>query len=376
MYAMHRLLDHPEKLVYREPMMCRGFGIERSSRSWAISRMLLATLFFMFCTTSIAQGTPSNSEKDGTHVDAMSLFEFHSDPWINLHHFLYQWARYEEGIGSGRKFVSVPECSSLAALPKSAQRGWLEAISFYRESTASRSHYDTQMLEEKRALLNLHGDLDARPPDAIPGMASALRTAMPIYQVYWWPAHDRANRAWIASVVPIVRRHEAEFVQTTQRIYGAEWSKIPRRVDVSAYANARAGYTAEGHTVIYSTDTGNQHLYGVETLFHEVQHTSDVGAHGRRELARAFVAAGVKEPKNLWHALIFATASTFVQSIAVQEGLPPHVPYWSREHFENLRGWHDVVPAVRELWVPVVLGDSSPEEGFAALVRLVGKSSE
>jgi hypothetical protein len=106
-------------------------------------------------------------------------------------------------------------------------------------------------------------------------------------------------------------------------------------VDVSAYANARAGYTAEGHIVIYSTDSGNHALYGVETLFREVQHTREVGGTARAELETAFEVAGSQQPTNLWHSLIFATAGAFAQSIAAREELPEHVPYWIREGFEE-----------------------------------------
>ena len=107
---------------------------------------------------------------------------------------------------------------------------------------------------------------------------------------------------------------------------------------------------------------------GVETLFHEVQHTREVGATARVQLATAFEVAGIDQPENLWHSLIFATAGAFVQSIAELEKLPEHIPYWIREDFEGLQGWRPLVFAVREHWLPVVRGSASREEGIAALV--------
>ena len=136
----------------------------------------------------------------------------------------------------------------------------------------------------------------------------------------------------------------------------------------SPYANPRAGYTAERHIVIYSTDAGNQELYGLETLLPEVQHTPQVGSAAREALARAFELAGTQEPQNLWHAVIFATAGAFLQSVALQEGRPEHVPYWIREGFQTFQGWSAVVSAAREHWLPVVRGEASKDEGFAALV--------
>jgi hypothetical protein len=301
-------------------------------------------------------------------VAASERFELHSDPWINLHHFLYQWARDDLGLGTGRQEVRVPERSSLGRLAGAERRAWERALEFYRDSVAARSHFDEGMLHQKRRLVEMAAEPGRPVPDAIPGIAAALAGAMPVYRTRWWPAHDRTNRSWIASVAPRLRRHEARYVATTRRIYGAAWSRTPLRVDVSAYANPRAGYTAGPHIVIYSTDAGNQELYGLETLLHEAQHVPEIGSAARAALAGAFERAGREVPENLWHALIFATAGEFVRSVAAQERLPAHLPYWIREGFPRLRGWSAVVPAAQEDWLPVVRGETSPERGFEALV--------
>ena len=142
---------------------------------------------------------------------------------------------------------------------------------------------------------------------------------------------------------------------------------------MSAYGNWAAGYTAMGHTVIYSTDPGNQGLYALETVLHEVQHTRAVGGPGRDALYRAFEEAGTEVPDNLWHALIFETAGTFVQTVAEVEGLPEHVPYWVRENFEAFRGWKDVVLLVRSRWPSLVMGGIPGESAFATLAVAFGE---
>ena len=333
------------------------------------SGVVVAVLLLLVCGVrdGLAQAGAGTRSTPSTKVAATDHFEFHSDPWVNLHHFLYHWAREDEGLGTGRRYVPVPERSSVTELSDAERRAWVQAVEFYQKSVAPRSHFNTEMLKQKRALLELGGDLQAEPPDAIPGIAVALVGAMPVYRSRWWLEHDRANRAWIASVTRRLRRHEARFVEMTTRIYSAEWSTEPRRVDVSAYANPRAGYTAEGHVVMYSTDAGNQGLYGLEMLLHEVQHTRDVGSAARQELAKAFELAGTDQPQNLWHAVIFATAGAFVQSVAEQEGPPEHGPYWIREGFQTFQGWSALVSAVHEYWLPVVRGEASAQDGFAAL---------
>jgi hypothetical protein len=86
-------------------------------------------------------------------VAASERFELHSDPWINLHHFLYQWARDDLGLGTGRQEVRVPERSSLGRLAGAERRAWERALEFYRDSVAARSHFDEGMLHQKRRLV-------------------------------------------------------------------------------------------------------------------------------------------------------------------------------------------------------------------------------
>jgi hypothetical protein len=324
---------------------------------------------------TLAAASDSTRAASATQIVATERFEFHSDAWINLHHFLYHWAREDRGLGTDRQYVTVPERASLAAVPDPERAQWLGALAVYRDSVAARGHFDSRMLQLKQALVRLGGDPLAAPPDLIAGVGGALAAAMPVYRSRWWARHDEANRAWAAAVVPLLTRHEERFVELTRRVYAAEWPSTPFRVDVSAYANARAGYTepAAGHIVIYSTDAGNQGLYGLETLVHEVQHARSVGSRARREFKKAFDSARVPEPENLWHGVIFSTAGEFVGSVARQEKLPEHQPYWIREGFDRLQGWRAIVPATGEDWLPVVRATASREQGFTALARRFGK---
>jgi hypothetical protein len=265
----------------------------------------------------------------------------------------------------------VPERETLATLSNSDRERWLRAVGFYRETIAARSHWDLELLRVKRDLLSLGGDPAASPPDRIKGIRAALATAMPVYRRKWWPEHDRANRRWIGVVAPRLRAHEARFVQTMLRLNrGTTWPEDRWRVDVSAYANGRAGYTTrEGHVVIYSTDSAVQNLYGLEMVFHEIQHASAVAGASEEDLARAFETAGAKMPPNLSHALMFATAGAFTQSVAERDGLPPHTPYWIKQGFEDRDDWKNLFGPVNEHWVPVVRGNRSKEEGLTALAH-------
>lgn len=288
-------------------------------------------------------------------------FAMYSDRWVNLHHFLYQWARDELGLGTGRQHVPVPERAELAELSTAEREAWLRAITFYRDSVANLNHFDSRVLAQVRALSVLDDSTTSQLPNEIPGIANALEAALLVYDRHWWPAHNQANLRWINSVAPLLSRHESRYVTLISRIHGARWPATPFRVDVSAYANPAAGYTEpdSGRIVIFSTDAGNQGFYGLETLLHEVQHASVIGSRSRDEFRQAFRQAGVAEPQNLWHGIIFATAGEFVRSVAQEEGRPAHTPYWVKEGLVQFRGWASVQPATEmTTGKPEVMGPS------------------
>jgi hypothetical protein len=331
-----------------------------------VARSILALL-----ATTLAFGTHAGAQQP-TLISSSGHYAFHSDPWINLHHFLYQWARDELGLEQGRRRVDVVERASIGTLSASDRAAWERSLAFYRDSVARRGTLDAPMRDLNDSLVTLGGDPRSRPTSGIHGIAAALAAAMPIYLRSWWARHDSANRKWIAGVMPLVRRHEARFVETTTRLYGAAWPETPFRVDASAYANQRGGYTQiNGHVVVYSTDRGVQDLYALEILFHEVQHARRVGGSVFGSLERAF--AGARVPDNLWHALIFATAGAFTEEVAEREGLPGHVHYWIREGFAGFPGWGDIVPRVNEHWLPAVRGVASADSAYAALARSFAK---
>jgi hypothetical protein len=305
-----------------------------------------------------------------TMVTSSDRFEFHSDPWVNLHHLLYQWAREDLGLVGGRP--PIPERSDLSRVSAAEREIWMAAVKFYRESLGSQWHLGRDNLRINRDLVNLGGNIAAQPPETIKGIAAALGSTMPIYRKIWWPQHDRANRAWIAKLVSILRRHEVRFVELTARVYDATWPDSPFRVDVSAYFNSRAGYTSfEGHIVLYSKDPASQDLYALEMLLHEVQHAHGISdqAISQSALAPAFKAAGSKQPENLWHFLIFATAGDFVRSVAGMERLPEHIPYWTKQGFAKQDEWRDLISPVQRLWLPAIRDQTSSAHAIAALAR-------
>ena len=304
-----------------------------------------------------------------------TYFAFHNDPWINLHHFLYQWSRAELGLGAGRAAVDVPERSGPPP-PASSGAAWRAALEFYAANVAERDHFHLPMLTLKTALSELDGDPRATPPDDIRGISEHLAAAMPLYLDVWWPEHARANRRWITHVVADVRRYEARWVELVRRAFGGDWTEGRLRVDASAYANWQGGYTSNGppHAVISSTDpTILEGLYALEMVFHESGHMSSLGGPLRGAVQAAFRGAGLEEPANLRHAMLFATAGELTRIIAAERGLPEHVPYIVAEGLSGFAGWRELWPVVEARWIPVVRAGADPRSAMEAMARDLGR---
>lgn len=164
-------------------------------RWWRRPVGLLAALVLAHGCTSGSARTAADVES-GTIVVTTDHFAFHSDPWINLHHFLYEWARTDLGIPSGRPYVS--ERARLDTLTDVDRNTWIEAVAFYRDSVAT-LHPNLGQLRAINAAL-FHAN-----PASAPSAVAVLQSAIPVYRTMWWPAHDRANRAWIESLAPLLR---------------------------------------------------------------------------------------------------------------------------------------------------------------------------
>ena len=318
---------------------------------------------------TVAGVPPSATAQD--EVVTTTYFAFHVDPWINLHHFLYQWSRAELGLGTGRAEVVVAERDG--PQPTGAPgEAWARAVAFYRENVAERDHFDLPMLTLKHGLTLLDGDPGAAPPDDIPGIAANLAAAMPVYLEHWWQEHEAADRRWVAHVVGDVRRYEERWVTLVRRAFGGEWTDGRLRVDASAYANWQGGYTSNGppHSVVWTQDPWNlEGLYGLEMVFHESGHVSSLGGPLRTRVREAFEASGVEEPPNLRHAMLFGTAGELVRTIAEERGLPEHVPYVVAEGLAGFAGWREPWSVVEARWLPVIRSGADPLEAIEAMVR-------
>ena len=334
-------------------------------------RALLATkLGFFFSMFLVLPGVLS-AQSDISRAP-LPVFEFHSGFWLNLHHTLYYQARQQRAASS----TSVLGTTTLSP---SEQKAWDTAVSFYVQAYAGK---DLLVALDLVLIKNQLGDFETC--DDIAGLkkktcdaglpkklTEVLSGAAPVYRAHLWSEQDRANRRWISSVAPLVRRSGVELSHRLAEIYQTDWPQERIRVDVSVYSNSAGAYTTLDplRLTVSSTDPRNQGPEALEILFHEASH--GISDNVQNAILRECRQRDKPVPRDLWHALLFYTTGEVIRPALhdSEQGSQKtgYVPYAVREGLYK-RGWQDYLRVLTEYWQPYLDGKQSFDDAVAHMV--------
>ncbi|MGO9640675.1 MAG: hypothetical protein ACLP1Y_05135 [Candidatus Acidiferrales bacterium] len=327
------------------------------------------------------EGLPSQSDNDNGE-SRVPVFEFHSGFWVNLHHFLYEQGRLSSGLalteGGGAGTEQTDALADLSGLTPAERADWKSAVAYYAAgisrgdliSDSEQSEISGQLsIREGCTTLSGPSGSDCQAP-LPPKLVKALESAAPVYRARWWLEQDRANRAWIEKVAPLVNQMGVDLASQLADIFQEKWPAAKLRVDVVWYAGPLGAYTTlePAHLTIASHDPRNQGLYSLEVLFQEASHT----------LAGGVVFAIQQEckrremliPRDLWHALLFYTTGEVVRRTLAQQGEAEYTPYAYRYGLYEQR-WSDFEHVLAIYWQPYLDGkvdfDHAIEHVIAAL---------
>jgi hypothetical protein len=332
-------------------------------------RLLVATSLLLAALANPASAVRAAAQDVGDEVSTPPpAFEFHSGFWVNLHLFLYAQSRLTPGAAA----------ASEQALSAGERQTWNAAVAYYAGDLGQRDISDS--LDFTRITDTLGGletcaDLSGRSKQACtsglrPDLIRVLESAAPIYRAHWWPQHDRANRAWIAEIAPLIEQMGADLADRLPAIYQQAWPRGRLRVDVVCYAGSEGAYTTldTPHLMIAGADPRNQGLYGFEMLFHQA---SAVLAGGvLKEIADLCRQHDMPIPRGLDTALLYYTTGYAVQN-EIAQSRPQYAPYTPyAEHFGLYEGgWGEFHLLLDEYWRPYLDGR---DEFDSAIEHLVG----
>lgn len=298
-------------------------------------------------------------------VAEVANLQFHSAFWPNLHHTLYvaAWDRRTSGRRLAGKFPE-PLTGDLTGDERAA---WDAAVGYYDRELASLDLlFSNRMAGSIRRAMIEAGD---RPDGKLEAAhRDALEAAAPVYRKYWWPMHDRANRAWIAEVVPRTKEVASDVTARLANLYETPWFTEPVRVDIVRAGNWQGAYTMNRptHATIASGDTDAAGWDGVDVVFHEVSHTLILKI---QEMIDAEARAAGKQPGTLWHAVQFVMTGEVVRR-AVAARKVELVPYAYRTGLLD-RAWGSFKGPIEREWMPYIDGKISLEEAIKRLVAAI-----
>jgi hypothetical protein len=280
-------------------------------------------------------------------------FHFHSNAWINLHHFVRAVAR---GL------------AAQAPLSDEERTTWNAGAAFFKGHLTRSLLFDQEMIEVNDALGAADGKATLQGSPIPRDLAESLERLMPVYRRHWWPAHDRSNRDWIAAVTPLLVRHGAALRQAVARAYDITWPTETMSVDVSMFAGPSGAYTTGPPTRITITSEGPDYAgpAALEMLFHEASHA--FGKVLSTEIERAAAEQKASVPRQLWHAVLFHTAGELTRRELAAHGVADYVEFAEKHGlYRNLCG-DGCRARIVERWTPHLDGKRSIAEALSALV--------
>jgi len=292
-----------------------------------------------------------------------ALFDFQSNFWLNLHHFLYVTARASKGLDATRPAVTsaLADTAGFGALSAAEQGEWQAAVTYYEKNVADRDVlFDTGMvaINNRLSALGSASSLTGASVDA--QLAVVMQSVAAVYRKLWWTRHDAGNREWIADMQRMLDIYGDSIATQEARAMRSPWQSSPVRVDVTAYANWAGAYTSNkpAHITVASAIASNQGGQGFEILFHEVLHTMAYPLlYG---LDSAFKAAGKPMPRDATHPFIFYTAGALTA-----RAVPGHVQYGEKNGiWTRVPDYRKTYPLLQETWQPYLDGKTSFHEAL------------
>ena len=304
--------------------------------------MMRLRLLLIMCAVALFASAPT--------AQPQTLFTFHSNPWLNLHHH----------VRAGVRGMPAPK-----GLSADDQAQWAAAVAFYKPY-AQRDLFSDEMVAIKQALRGAENKttLDGIAIDA--ELKATLERVMPVYRKTGWPEQDRVNRAWIAALQPLLDQHGAALSRAIARTYEATWPRDSIPVDLTATAGPDGAYTTSPptHVTIAASDPSYQGLHALEMVFHESSH-SDISSLFTR-VRQAAADQNVKVPAQLWHGVLFFTAGELTARELKAHGIA-YTPYAGDAIYTALCG-AACREKIAEHWMPRIDGKKSVADALSALV--------
>lgn len=294
-------------------------------------------------------------------------FAVYSAFWPNLHHLLWAeaWARRPaSAVPSPAGSLPEPLAGPLTPAERAA---WDAAVKYYDDELAD-LHPLFELGPIRKVMIQAGADLPKEGLD--PKLRAVLTAAAPVYRKYWWPAHDKANRAWVADPMAKLASISPGVPDRLARLYGVPWFTERVRVDIVRVGLREGAYSAidpaPAHLTIASGSSIMTGWTSVEVLLHESSHAL------AKPIMAAFEAESKKQGKqtrDLWHVALFFMTGEVVRQALAARGIT-YQPYLYSTGLLD-RAWPQFKTPIETHWRAYVNGTMSRDDAIKAIVAAV-----
>lgn len=252
-------------------------------------------------------------------LEESDYFQFHSNFWINLHHFLYQQAKGDQQLHLQEDeytLTNIGDTQIVAALKEADRKIFQQAVHYYSTYLIDKSLL-FDLANHRQWLQKQKEDSPITDTSFGARYTEILNRTAPVYRKNFWNLHHQQNSKILEKHFKIIQNIEAESIRTLEKMAGADWPAGKIRVDLTAYGNWAGAYTQsqpDFNITISSLDPFSLQPAFIETVFHEASHILFTRESKLR--AKIFFMSNemdVKFPRNLWHAAQFYLCGRLIQ---------------------------------------------------------------
>ncbi len=283
-----------------------------------MKKLMITSFGCMLCILAFSQSSqPINSK-----IGETKYIEFHSNYFINLHHFLLKKSiRYSFYKNTNQKNFDTLFADIKKPVDEKIKSNIMSVITYYSDSMAKKDMlFDEQLTNLKYSLeqANSVNDLKQKVSKLT---IDAIEKADGFYKKYYWEEQNNNNRQFISKQIETIKAIESDIMEQSRKFYHYAFSTKKFRVDLTDYATFFAAYTTTEpyvNAVISSTDKRHQGTQGVEVIFHEISHAMiDSVFMAQQKLCTT---KNKSFDHNVWHSILFYSTGTFVKNALEKVG--------------------------------------------------------
>ena len=288
-------------------------------------------------------------------------YEFYSNFWLNMHHFLYN-----KSLASSEEEL---DARYFAKMGDGEKEKLLSVFNYYQDSLLEHDLRTGSIhFAFKKWCIDFSNIIDLPKFPHADSFHIFLNRVKPIYEKYYWPDHHAANKKVLNENLELIKKYEKKAVKRLSELTKKEWTKDKIRVDISFHSKLERPYTNTHGGVHIVMDSGNNSSPSgnwLELLFHESSHHL---VYSRKyyvgeTIRNTAKEIGQKAPRDLWHAYLFYFSGVVTKEFLKKESMKDYELYMVRK-----RPFHWLFPYVDKHLPAYINGVTTLEEATKKLI--------